>query len=48
LSYGGSSLVANWMIVALLLRISHWAREPAPALPAPVSADDATQVVALR
>ena len=48
LSYGGSSLVANWMIVGLLLRISHAAREPAPALPTPVSADDATAVVARR
>ena len=31
LAYGGSSLVANWMIVGLLLRISDSARRPAPA-----------------
>lgn len=37
LAYGGSSLLANWMIVALLLRISDSARRPAPATPAPPS-----------
>ena len=37
LSQGGSSLLANWTLVALLLRISDQAREP--VLDDPVTAD---------
>ena len=46
LSYGGSSLVANWALVAVLLRISDAARRPAPPPSTPI-ADDKTQVVRL-
>jgi cell division protein FtsW (lipid II flippase) len=46
LSYGGSSLVSNWALIALLLRISDAARRPAATGPA--RPDDAlTQVVRL-
>ena len=51
LSYGGSSLVANWVIIALLLRISDQARRPLPDLSSSDAADhgdDATQVVKLH
>ncbi len=49
LSYGGSSLVANWVIIALLIRISDQARRPLPRM-TDVSGDsdsEATQVVKL-
>lgn len=50
LSYGGSSLVANWVIIALLLRISDQARRPAPSLEVDeYEADsEATQVVKIQ
>jgi cell division protein FtsW (lipid II flippase) len=48
LSLGGSSLVMNWVLVALLIRLSDAARRPVPP-PRPVIVDDAvTQVVKLQ
>ncbi|MBT2394730.1 FtsW/RodA/SpoVE family cell cycle protein [Streptomyces sp. ISL-100] len=44
LAQGGSSVIANWALIAILLRISDTARRPAPA-PAPTSDAEMTQVV---
>ncbi|WP_246004265.1 FtsW/RodA/SpoVE family cell cycle protein [Nocardioides marmoriginsengisoli] len=48
LSQGGSSLVANWVIIALLLRISDQARRPPPEFLEPGEDMDSTQVVSMR
>jgi cell division protein FtsW (lipid II flippase) len=42
LSQGGSSLVASWMLIALLMRVSDTARRPAPQ---PIQEEGMTQVV---
>jgi len=42
LSQGGSSLVASWMVIALLIRVSDTARRPAPQ---PIQDEGLTQVV---
>ncbi|HEX7740451.1 MAG TPA: FtsW/RodA/SpoVE family cell cycle protein, partial [Marmoricola sp.] len=48
LAYGGSSLIANWVIAALLLRISDQARRPPPEWSDRPEDADHTQVVSLR
>ncbi|HEY5248586.1 MAG TPA: FtsW/RodA/SpoVE family cell cycle protein [Dermatophilaceae bacterium] len=49
LSYGGSSLLANWSLVAILLRISDQARRPLPDSEELATAAEArTQVVRLQ
>jgi len=45
LAYGGSSVIANWALIGLLIKISDTARRPAPT-PAPSTTDaEMTQVV---
>jgi hypothetical protein len=47
LAQGGSSVIANWALIAILLRISDTARRPAPA-PAPSPDAEPTQVVRVQ
>jgi cell division protein FtsW (lipid II flippase) len=44
MSYGGTSMIANWVVIGLLLRISDQVRRPLPEA-RPLTMDDATQVV---
>jgi cell division protein FtsW (lipid II flippase) len=45
LSQGGSSLVANWVLIAVLARLSDTARRPPPR---PIQEEGLTQVVSLK
>ncbi|MDX6210487.1 MAG: hypothetical protein QOE24_2878, partial [Frankiales bacterium] len=45
LSYGGSSLVANWVIIALMMRVSDAARRPVQQAAVRAPANDVTQVI---
>jgi cell division protein FtsW (lipid II flippase) len=45
LSQGGSSLVASWMMIALLIRVSDSARRPPPQA---IQDEGMTQVVRVR
>jgi cell division protein FtsW (lipid II flippase) len=45
LAQGGSSLMANWILVAILVRMSHDARKPAPQA---IQEEGMTQVVSTR
>ncbi|MCD0452476.1 FtsW/RodA/SpoVE family cell cycle protein [Actinocorallia sp. API 0066] len=45
LTQGGSSLLANWILIAILLRLSHEARKPAPVA---IQDEGMTQIVNLR
>ncbi|WP_329119978.1 FtsW/RodA/SpoVE family cell cycle protein [Streptomyces sp. NBC_01465] len=44
MAYGGSSVLANWALIGILIRISDTARRPAPS-PAPSADAEMTQVV---
>lgn len=46
LSYGGSSLVANWIVIALLLRMSDSARRPAVPVRPNAGTEPFTEVIA--
>lgn len=45
LAQGGSSLMANWILIAVLVRMSHQARQPAPQA---IQDEGMTQVVSLK
>ncbi|MFC5750740.1 FtsW/RodA/SpoVE family cell cycle protein [Actinomadura rugatobispora] len=45
LSQGGSSLMANWILIAILVRMSHDARKPAPQA---IQDEGMTQIVSVR